>query len=313
MGGIAALFVIAVLVTAFVCYRLTFYSAPRKKQENDEFSLPQGDIYEPFWDKMKEWGTEVRQMPCQDFSVTSFDGLTLRGKFYEYAPGAPIELMFHGYRGSSERDMPGGVQRCFKLGRSALLVDQRGGGTSDGRTITFGIKEHRDCLTWVDFMIKHFGSDVKIILTGISMGASTVLMAAGKPLPPNVVGVLADCGYSTAKEIICRVIGFMKLPVKPAYFFVRLGAFLYGGFRLESYSPLEAVKRAKVPVIFIHGEDDDFVPCDMSRAMYDACVSRKKLVTFPSAGHGLSCLVNPDLYFDALREFFSPEENQAAP
>lgn len=304
LGGIGAFLCIAVLVTAYVCYRIAFYSPPRDFKNIDEVSLPQGAIYEPFWGSMEKWAKEVRQMPCQELSVTSFDGLTLRGRFYEYAPGAPIELMFHGYRGSSERDMPGGVQRCFKLGRSALLVDQRGGGRSDGHTITFGVKEHRDCLTWVDYMIDYFGRDVKIILTGISMGASTVLMAAGKPLPPNVMGVLADCGYSSAREIIQRVIRYMKLPVKLAYPFVRLGARLYGGFSLESYSPMEAMKTCTVPVFFIHGETDDFVPCDMSRALYQACSSPKKLVTVPGAGHGLSCLVDPERYYTELKAFY---------
>lgn len=302
LGGIAAFVCIFVLVTAYVCYKITFYSAPRAPKE--EINLPQGKIYEPYWGNMEKWAKEVRQMPCQEVSVTSFDGLTLRGRFYEYAPGAPIELMFHGYRGSSERDMPGGVQRCFKLGRSALLVDQRGGGRSDGNTITFGVKEHRDCLTWVDFIVKQFGSDVKIILTGISMGASTVLMAAGKPLPSNVIGVLADCGFSSAREIIQIVIRHLKLPVKLAYPFVRLGARIFGGFALESYSPMEAMKTCTLPVIFIHGEDDDFVPCDMSRAMYQACSSRKKLAIFPGAGHGLSCLVDPERYYAELRDFY---------
>ena len=302
LGGVAAFVCLSVLISAYVCYRITFYSAPREQKE--EQNLPQGAIYEPYWDSMKKWAQEMQQMPCQELSVTSFDGLTLRGRFYEYAPGAPIELMFHGYRGSSERDMPGGVQRCFKLGRSALLIDQRGGGRSDGNTITFGIKEHRDCLTWVDFIIKQFGSDVKIILTGISMGASTVLMAAGKPLPSNVIGVLADCGFSSAREIIQIVIRQIKLPVKLSYLFVRLGARIFGGFALESYTPVEAMKTCTVPVIFIHGEDDDFVPCDMSRVMYEACSSRKKLVTIPGAGHGLSCLVDPERYYAELRDFY---------
>ena len=302
LGGVTAFVCLSVLISAYVCYRITFYSAPREQKE--ERNLPQGAIYEPYWDSMKKWAQEMQQMPCQELSVTSFDGLTLRGRFYEYAPGAPIELMFHGYRGSSERDMPGGVQRCFKLGRSALLIDQRGGGRSDGNTITFGIKEHRDCLTWVDFIIKQFGSDVKIILTGISMGASTVLMAAGKPLPSNVIGVLADCGFSSAREIIQIVIRQIKLPVKLSYLFVRLGARIFGGFALESYTPVEAMKTCTVPVIFIHGEDDDFVPCDMSRVMYEACSSRKKLVMIPGAGHGLSCLVDPERYYAELRDFY---------
>ena len=305
--AIAAFLIFAVLNVAFGCYCRAFY-APRKKNKNPEkINLPVGAIYEPHWEDMISWATAVRAMPCEQLEITSFDGLKLRGRFYEFAPGAPIEIMFHGYRGDSERDMPGGVQRCFKLGRSALLVDQRCAGASQGRTITFGIKEHQDCLQWVDYVIEHFGSDVKIILTGISMGASTVLMAAGKKLPQNVVGVIADCGYSSPKEIIQIVIQKMGLPIKLAYPFVKLGAWLYGGFRLESYSPIEAVKNATIPIIFIHGEQDDFVPCQMSEQMYANCTAPKKLFTVPGAGHGLACLVDPEGYYQALREFFTQE------
>ena len=246
-------------------------------------------------------------MPQQQFTVTSFDGLKLVGNYYEYAPGAPIELMFHGYRGSGERDLNGGVQRCFKLGRSALIVEQRASGKSQGSVITFGIREHRDCLVWVDFMVKHFGPDVKIILTGISMGASTVLMAGGCDLPENVIGILADCGYSTARDIIQIVIKKMGLPVKLSYPFVKLGARLFGGFDLEETSPVEMLKKCKVPVIFFHGESDDFVPCDMSRVNFEACASRKQLVTVPGAGHGLSYPVAQESYLKAAGEFFAPE------
>lgn len=304
--GIAVILTVILLANLFECYRRAFYSAPRKKK--DEINLPMGDIYEPYWEDMKLWATQVRNMPCENVEITSADGLKLRGRFYEYKPGATIELMIHGYRGDSERDMPGGVQRCFKLGRSALLVDQRGAGNSQGRTISFGIKEHEDCLRWVDFIIAHYGSDVKIILTGISMGAATVLMAAGRKLPSNVVGVIADCGYSSPKEIIQIVIEKMGLPVKLAYPLVKAAARIYGGFKLEGYSPMEAVKNATVPIIFIHGLDDDFVPCQMSEKMYEACTSRKKLVTIPGAGHGLACLVDSEGYYCALREFFADEE-----
>lgn len=304
--GFAAFVIVNVLVGCRMCYRKAFYAPPRKKQE--EINLPQGEIYEPYWEDMTVWATAVRNMPFQQLEITSFDGLKLRGRFYEYAPGAPIEMMFHGYRGDSERDMPGGVQRCFKLGRSALLIDQRCAGDSEGKTITFGINEHRDCLQWVDYIVERFGPDVKIILTGISMGASTVLMAAGRPLPANVIGVIADCGYSSPKEIIQIVIRKMGLPVKPSYPFVKLAARLYGGFRLESYSPMEAVKQSTVPIIFIHGQDDDFVPCRMSEQMYEACTARKRLLTIPGAGHGLACLADPEGYYQALREFFAEEE-----
>ena len=304
LAAVGAVIVIAVLVIAYICYRMAFYAPPRKPADPDVIEFPEGEIYEPFHPSMEKWAREVRAMAHEKMSVTSFDGLTLHGNYYEFAPGAPIELMFHGYRGSAERDLCGGVQRCFKLGRSALIVDQRCSGRSGGSTISFGINEHRDCLVWLDFMLRRFGSDVKIILTGISMGASTVLMAAGKPLPPNVIGVLADCGYSTAKDIIKKVIRQMGLPVELSYPFVKLGARIYGHFDLEETSPLEAVKNCTVPVIFFHGEDDDYVPCEMSRTLFEACASRKMLVTVPGAGHGLSYPVAPKTYLDALREFF---------
>ena len=143
-----------------------------------------------------------------------------------------MEIMFHGYRGNAERDLSGGIQRCFALGRSVLLVDQRTSCGSEGNVISFGINEHRDCLSWVDFAVKHFGPDIKIILTGISMGASTVLMAAGKELPKNVVGVLADCGFSSAREIIKKCARDLKIPADLIYPFIKLGAKIFGHFNL---------------------------------------------------------------------------------
>ena len=254
---------------------------------------------------MRHWIKEARGFKSEDFYIKSFDGLRLHAKYFEYEPGAVMEIMFHGYRGSAERDLSGGIQRCFALGRSVLLIDQRTSCGSEGNVISFGINEHRDCLSWIDFALKQFGPDVKIILTGISMGASTVLMAAGKELPKNVVGVLADCGFSSPKKIIKKCARDLKLPAELLYPFIKLGAKLYGHFDLEEYTPLDAMKTCKLPIIFFHGETDDFVPCDMSKETYTACKSTKRLVTVPNAGHGLVYLVDNDLYFKSVIEFFS--------
>lgn len=308
--GIIALFAfiiaLAILIISYICFRIGFY-APPCKDNGGEIELPVGEIYEPFWPAMRKWAEETRALPQEEVSITSFDGLKLCGKYYEYAPGAPIELMFHGYRGAAERDLAGGVQRCFKVGRSALIVDQRCAGKSEGSVITFGVNEHRDCLAWVDFMLEKFGPDVKIILTGISMGASTVLIAGGQPLPDNVIGILADCGFTTAKDIILSVIKQMGLPPKLAYPFVKLGARLFGHFDLEEVDALSAVKNCKVPVIFYHGDADDYVPCSMSRENYAACPTRKELIIIPGAGHGLCYPIAPEYYRSTLKEFFGPE------
>lgn len=304
---IAAALLALVLLIAYICYRMAFYVPPHKAIQSDAVDLPEGAIYEPFRAHFEGWAREVRAMPCEEMHITSFDGLPLYAKYYEFSPDAPIELMFHGYRGNAERDLSGGVQRCFKLGHSALIVDQRCSGKSGGHTITFGVKEHRDCLSWLEFMQNRFGENARIILCGISMGASTVMMAAGQPLPKTVIGVLADCGYHSQTEIIKKVIRQLHLPAAIAYPFVKLGAKLYGRFDLEELTPVDALKNCRVPVIFFHGESDDFVPYEMSRIAYEACPTKKMLVTVPNAGHGLSYPVDPERYLNALREFFGED------
>ena len=297
--------VLMILLISYICFRMVFYISRNNEKITDEIPLPEGVIYEPYHPMMRKWTEEARRMKCEEFYITSHDGLKLHARYYEYSKDAVMEIMFHGYKGSAERDLSGGIQRCFALGRSVLLVDQRTSCGSEGNVTSFGINEHRDCLAWVDFAVKHFGTDLKIVLTGLSMGASTVLMAAGKKLPPNVVGVLADCGYSSPKEIIKKCAKDMHYPAELVYPFIKLGAKIYGNFDLEEYSPVEAVKTCKVPVIFFHGEDDVYVPCEMSRINYEACAAPKRLVTVKGAGHGLVYVVDNEGYFNALTEFFT--------
>lgn len=301
----AGCLLLLILLVSYLTFRMGFY-VDRKKAESSGENLPEGAIYEIYWDAMRAWLRETRATPHEVFTIRSFDGLTLQGKYYEYAPGAPIELMFHGYRGNAERDLCGGMQRCFRLGHSALIVDQRCSGASGGNVITFGVKEHRDCLSWVQFALERFGPEVKLILTGISMGASTVLMAGGRELPENVVGILADCGFTSAKDIMEDVIRKMNLPPRLVYPFVKLGARVFGRFDPEAWSAAEAMKQCKVPVLFFHGEADDFVPSWMSRKNYEICTSRKKLVLVPGAGHGLSYPADQEAYLENVRDFFHP-------
>lgn len=302
---IAAAALLLCLLTAFVCFLIGFYSPPRKPLPEGQIDLPEGEIYEPFHPAMKRWAEEARALPQEPVQITTPDGLTLRGIYYEFSPDAPVEIMVHGYRGNSERDMSGGVQRCFRLGHSALIVDQRASGKSDGSVITFGIREHQDCLLWLDYVLRRFGPDVRVILTGISMGAATVMMTADKNLPENVMGILADCGYTSPKDIILEVIPKMKLPAKLMYPFVRLGAILFGHFDPEADSPGKALQNSTVPVIFFHGDGDDFVPCAMSRENFGVCASRKKLVIVPGAGHGLAYPTDIEGYLKEVKEFFA--------
>ncbi|MBQ8868156.1 MAG: alpha/beta hydrolase [Oscillospiraceae bacterium] len=302
---ILAVLMLVVLLTAYICFRMAFYVKRDKEENLEEFTFPHGEIYEPYHDKMLIWMKEARTLVTEEADIKSFDGLNLHGRYYECKEGATIELLFHGYRGSAERDLCGGVQRCFKLGRNAFIVDQRTSGKSGGKVISFGINESRDLEKWVDYLIERFGKDVKIIISGISMGAATVMIAAGRHLPKNVVGVLADCGYTSAKEIIKQEIRKMKLPADLLYPFVKLGAKIFGHFDLEETSPIEAMKNCRLPIIFFHGESDDYVPCYMSEQNFAACAASKRLVTVKDAGHGLSYMLEPDGYLASIEEFFN--------
>ena len=183
------------------------------------------------------------------------------------------------------------------------MVDQRAHGESDGNVITFGIQEKYDCLDWVNYAVERFGPEVKIMLSGVSMGASTVLMASELDLPPQVVGISADCGYSSPEAIIRKVCRDMGISDKLGYPFVCLGARVFGGFSMKDGGAVEAVKHAKVPILIIHGEEDDFVPFSMAREIYDACASEKYYLAIKGAGHGLSFFCDFDTYAEEERVF----------
>lgn len=306
----AILIILSILIIAFVAmliysFNTAFYSKKRIPPSENTYPMPNGDEYEPYKPLMKEWMIEARAMNPQKFSIITSDGLTLKAKYYHNKDNAPIELMFHGYRGTGEKDLCGGVQRCRQLGHNAFIVDQRGAGESDGNVISFGVKEHNDCYEWINFITNHFGNDTKIILCGISMGASTVLLAASENLPSNVVGVLADCGYSSAKDIIKKVCKEMHFPPAIVYPIIRLSGKLFGKFDINDGEVKEKIKNCKIPVIIIHGEADDFVPCYMANEIYDNVKSKKKLLIVPDAGHGLSYIVDKNGYLKTLENFWN--------
>ena len=295
--------VFVVLVTSLVCFFKIFYS-PRKKWP--EYPVPTGEIYQPHHEQMIKWIKEARELPHTEVSIRSFDGLKLCGTYYEFQKGAPIDVLFHGYHGCAEQDLSGGVYRCQRLGHNVLVVDHRGAGKSEGRVVTFGINESRDAAAWVQYVVENIDPNAKILLGGISMGAATVMMASAMELPQNVVGTVADCGYTSAKDIIKKVIREMHLPADLLYPFVRLGARLFGRFDPDENSPIASMPNCRVPVIFFHGDTDAFVPQSMSEENFAACAAPKHLVITPGAGHGLCFPVDVDTYVREIEDFFEP-------
>lgn len=287
----------AVVLAAFLCCRAAL-AAPG---ESDECALPRSAQYDPYRDAIARMIGAVGRLACEEVYITSRDGLRLRARLYSGRPGAPVHLMFHGYRSSAARDFCGGLALARERGDTVLLVDQRGHGKSQGRYLTLGIRERDDCLDWIAYAVGRFGPDARVLLYGMSMGATTVLLAAGEPLPENVVGVVADCGYSSPEEILRRVLKNRGYPVAPAFALLSLGARIFAGVDLRGGRVDGAMARCRVPVLFIHGGDDRFVPCEMGQRDYACCASReKKLLVVPGAGHGMSFLVDPAAYREGL-------------
>ena len=293
-----------ILLAAYICYRIAFWAPTRVLDEDVQIHLPEGEQYIKVRKGIEKCVSDMLARPFEPVTIVTFDGQKLYGRYYHVADGAPLQIQFHGYKSSAVLDFCGGSLYAGKIGHNALVVDQRSHGKSEGKSITFGVLERRDVLCWIDYARSRFGTDVQILLAGLSMGAATVLMATDQPLPPNVKGVIADCPYSSPSAIIktvCR--RDMHLPAGLMYPFIKLGARLFAGFDLEESSAVTAVANTPVPILLIHGTGDKFVPCAMSQDIKKANPDMITLVTIPEAGHGLCYMTEPAIYENAMQDF----------
>lgn len=297
--------VLLTLLISLGAFIIAFYCSDKQKAYLNNPKLPlEGAEYAEFNEVILNNVNIIEACKCEEVRIKAKDGKMLFGRYYHRKDGLPVEIFFHGYRANGVRDGSGAFEVSGEAGFNLLIVDQRSSGNSEGNVITFGVKEKLDVLSWIDYVINRFGKGVKIILAGISMGASTVLMASELDLPENVKCITADCGYSSQTEIIKKVGKEMKMPIKLLFPFLKLGAFIYGGFNIDSRTPLDAVKNAKVPIFFIHGDCDTFVPCHMCDELYEACTSPKRKLIVKNAAHGVSFFVDNNSYKDYLHEFF---------
>lgn len=287
------------LIISYIAYRMAFYH-DRQPVPLDKKSRWMDDEE---YAKSMEWINLMAGREYEKVTITSFDGLQLSARYYHVKEGAPVQIQCHGYKGSSLRDFCGGNKLAHEKGHNTLVIDQRTAGESQGNVISFGINERKDLRKWIDFVIERNGSDVEIMLTGVSMGAATVLMTAGMELPPNVKCVAADCPYSSPEKIIKKVAADKKLPPQLMTPFIRLGARLFGGFNINEDTPEEAVKRTKIPVLLIHGDRDSFVPYEMAVEIYEANRDMIQFETFPGADHGTSMIKDEERYKKLTEEF----------
>lgn len=244
----------------------------------------------------------INNQPHKWYYTTSFDGIKLAGRYYDNSSNRTI-FLFHGYRSSAQHDFSCAVEMYYKMGFNVFLADQRAHGKSEGKLITFGIKESRDVHSWLEFVNAKF-SPSEIVISGISMGATTVLLSLDYDMPNNVQGVIADCGFTSPVDIIEKV-GRDMFKINTHFFmpFLNFACKVFGNFSITERSTLLSVKKSKIPILFIHGEKDDFVPCEMSKKAYELCQTDGKIFLSKEAGHGVSFLVDNELLVHQLKEF----------
>lgn len=290
-----------VLLISFCTYLKAFYVFPWQK--NKTCALPGGEQYEKFALQSKALMAEMEALPYEQVFTRATDGVLLSARYYHVRDGAPLQIQVHGYRGTCIRDFCGGNKLAREAGYNTLVVEQRAQGNSGGHSITFGIKERYDCLCWVNYAAERFGKELPIVLSGVSMGGTTVLMASAFEFKGNVVGIVADSPFDSPEKIIRKVCRDMHFPPALAFPFIRLGARIFGGFDITAACASDAVKRTQLPILIIHGEDDRFVPCEMSASIQQANPERVSRATFPGAGHGLSYMMDFDRYAHLEQSF----------
>jgi hypothetical protein len=248
----------------------------------------------------------LHTMPLRKVEIKGNDGILLEGHLLEHPSPKRIVIMFHGWRGSWDKDGDLLAKGLYGKKSTILLVEQRAHGESGGKYIGFGVLERYDCLRWIEY-VNARTNNIPIYLAGVSMGASTVLMAAGMELPKRVKGIIADCGFTTpydmvmlaAKKFINIKSNLVKI-VDSVNELIKRKA----GYDLKECSTIEAVKKCKIPIFFAHGTGDDFVPYKMTVLNYINCHSRKKLFVGKGAAHTECFKSEPERYMNELSLFF---------
>ncbi|MBE8949721.1 MAG: alpha/beta hydrolase [Quinella sp. 3Q1] len=237
--------------------------------------------------------------PAEDWTLESFDGLTLHAK--KFSPATETNrwaILVHGYGrdGTYAYDY---AEEYLKRGWNVLVPDLRAAGLSQGEFITMGALESRDVFDWAGKL----PPDAKIILHGVSMGAATVMMTAALE-PKNLCAVVEDCGYTSAYEMFSaqleKIFGLPEYPAMPC---ANIVCKLKTGVKISDAAPLEVVDKITVPILFIHGDADGLVPFEMLGKLFDKATAPKEKFVVEGAGHADAKSKNPAVYFDKVFAF----------
>ena len=281
----------------------------RKKERKKWFELshirenhPQNG-YAKEYNESKEWCFAQKMQDCY---IRSTDGLKLHGFYLPAENAKRFVILSHGYRGSRFGTMSFMAKYLHEHQCNLLFMEQRCCGDSEGKYITFGAMEQWDVQQWAIYVSERNKEKLPVYLYGQSMGASAVLMASGHTLPPEVKGLIADCGFHSMEgQMQDMAANWFHLPHIPLLL-MEMDWFcsLLAGFHMKDADTTEAMKKNTRPVLFFHGEKDTYVYPHNSFQNYMLCKAPKKLVIVPGARHLCSAYADPALYQNTMMQFF---------
>lgn len=252
-------------------------------------------------DESKAWFQE--ESNYENVYITSYDNLKLHS--YQITNSIPSNtwvISVHGYM-SQGQYLTNPAKHFYDMGYNVLLPDLRSHGQSEGDYIGMGWDDRHDILSWIDYILEQ-NPNAQIVLHGISMGAATVMSVSGEELPTNVKAIIEDCGYTSVwDQFASQLKTLFNLPQFPFMHVASLVTKIRAGYWLGEASPIEQVANSKTPMLFIHGDEDNFVPYSMHQQLYDASSAEKELLVIEGAGHAMAGTHNPDLYWSTISTF----------
>lgn len=303
--GVFVFVIILLSALVLVSGAYVFFTACRRKRELPwlDANALKGTIYERYSDYIQNANKWLQTHCPEDIFITSEDGLKLHGLWIPAENPRGTILLAHGYRSSILVDFGMVFDVYHKLNMNLLVPQQRAHGQSEGKYITFGVKESQDMISWIKYHNANFGNK-KMIISGLSMGASTMMYLADRKLPENVKGIIVDCGFTSPAAIIsCVFRSVIHLPAIPVIWAADLFARIFAKFSLYEKDSRMTLANSRLPIMMVHGLEDDFVPAYMTQQGYDACASEKQLLMVKDAEHGVSFLKEPDRYKQMISQF----------
>lgn len=293
--GILLFAVLLVACGVFVSeylFKIIIYRQKKSSSQKDIDAVASWYRHYPIAKEGRRW---LEGMPYINVYIKSFDGLRLYGALLENYSDK-IVICVHGFTGSGKKDFASLAQAYYKNGYNVLLVDNRAHGQSEGKYVGFGVLDRLDLRNWVKYVINRFGSNVQVFLHGISMGAATVLMASSI-MPKNVRGIIADCGFTSVYEIFEYVLKRdYHLPKFPIIYLTNIMSKIRAGYGYKDVNTTAEIARSDIPILFIHGENDEFVPLWMTMKNYSHCKAYKELFIVRESEHAESHYIDKKGY-----------------